>query len=62
MKIFIIAILTVLTLSLGIAKKPNCLMNLDICRAACHRAGDPGGECILRCYAEADKCDATNNL
>jgi len=51
-------ILTAILFTLTVqAKDSKCIEDLNTCRAKCYAEGiQPDGECILKCYKDADKC------
>lgn len=54
MKLITLILLMTLTIS---AKEKDCIKELNSCRAKCYEQGiKPDGECILKCYKDADRC------
>jgi len=38
-------------------KESECIKELNKCRAVCYAEGiKPDGDCILKCYRDADRC------
>lgn len=56
MKLITLILLMTLTISAK-EKDSDCIKELNSCRAKCYEQRiQPDGECILKCYKEADRC------
>ena len=57
----LITLILLVTLSISAKEKEekdsDCIKELNKCRNTCYEQGiKPDGECILKCYKEADRC------
>ncbi len=58
MKLITVTIILLITLTITAKEKDSeCIKELNKCRNACYAEGiKPDGECILKCYKDADRC------
>jgi hypothetical protein len=59
MKLITVTIILLATLTFTAKEKySECIKELNKCRNTCYAEGiKPDGECILRCYRDADRCE-----
>jgi hypothetical protein len=57
MKLITLILLITLTITAK-EKDSDCIKELNKCRNTCYEQGiQPDGECILKCYKDADRCN-----